>query len=43
MSEAIRERMVVALTLNWALVSLSFGSTLAFLGVRLERLEVSPG
>jgi MFS family permease len=35
--------MVVALTLNWALISLSFGSTLSFLGVRLERLEVSAG
>jgi DHA1 family multidrug resistance protein-like MFS transporter len=40
---ALRDRMVFALTLNWALVSLSFGSTLAFLGVRLERLDVSPG
>lgn len=40
---ALRERMVVALTLNWALISLSFGSTLAFLGVRLERLEVGAG
>jgi MFS family permease len=36
----LRDRMVLALTLNWALVSLSFGSTLSFLGVRLERLEV---
>jgi MFS family permease len=40
---AIRDRMVFALTLNWGLVSLSFGSTLAFLGVRLERLDVSAG
>lgn len=40
---ALRHRMVLALTLNWALISLSFGSTLAFLGVRLERLEVSAG
>ena len=37
---ALADRMVLALTLNWALVSLSFGSTLSFLGVRLERLEV---
>jgi FSR family fosmidomycin resistance protein-like MFS transporter len=35
--------MVVALTLNWALISLSFGSTLSFLGVRLERLEMGAG
>jgi MFS family permease len=40
---ALRERMVVALTLNWALISLSFGSTLSFLGVRLERLEMGAG
>ena len=37
---ALRDRMVLALTLNWALISISFASTLSFLGVRLERLEV---
>jgi len=37
---ALRDRMVLALTLNWALISLSFASTFSFLGVRLERLEV---
>ena len=37
---ALREPMVLALTLNWALLSMSFAATLSFLGVRMERLEV---
>ena len=36
-SAAIRDRLVVAMTAHAALISLSFGATFAFLGLRLER------
>ncbi len=34
---AIRDRLVIAMTAHAALISLSFGATFAFLGLRLER------
>jgi DHA1 family multidrug resistance protein-like MFS transporter len=37
---ALRDPMVLALTVNMGLVALTFGSTLSFLGVRLEDLGV---
>lgn len=42
-SQALRDRMVLALTVHMALVSLSFGASFSFLGLRLENdVGVSP-
>jgi MFS family permease len=39
---ALRDRLVFALTLNMALIAMTFGSTFSFLGVRLEALGIAP-
>ncbi|MDA1003980.1 MAG: MFS transporter [Chloroflexi bacterium] len=39
---ALRDPLVFALTLNMALIAMTFGSTFSFLGVRLELLGVAP-
>ena len=39
---AMRDRLVTAVTLNMALVSLSFGATFSFIAVKLEAIDVGP-
>ena len=39
--KALQHRIVLALTLNWAIISLTWGTVLSFLGLRLENLGVS--
>lgn len=39
---ALQDRLVSAVTLNMALVSLSFGATFSFIAVKLEAIDVGP-
>jgi len=39
--KALRHRIVLALTLNWAIIALTWGTVLSFMGLRLENLGIS--